>query len=268
MLRSFTTFLLLILLFACSQQKSSENERNEEAIPLINVSYVDEYPHDTDSFTEGFLFHNGKLFESTGAADLPQTRSLFGIVDLETGKIDVKAELDRDKYFGEGITVLDGRIFQLTYRSKTGFVYDENTFEKIQEFIIPSKEGWGLTTDGQLLIMSDGTDQLTFLDPVSLAVTKKVSVKENGYAKTRLNELEYVNGYVYANVWMTNEIVKINPSHGEVVGKIDLTSFANDAKNVFSNSLEMNGIAYHPERKSFFITGKLWPKIYEIRIAM
>lgn len=268
MKKLFTVIFLSLLLVACNKQKSSEHTYEKESIPLIYVSYVDEYPHDTDAFTEGLLFHNGKLFESTGATDLPQTRSLFGEVDLETGNIEVKVELDREAYFGEGIVFLNGRVFQLTYRSKTGFVYDENTYQKIQEFTIPGKEGWGLTTDGNYLIMSDGTDKLTFLDPISLKVYKEISVKENHYAKESLNELEYVNGYIYANVWMTNEIVKIDSKDGKVVGRIDLTPYATDAKNSFYNSMEMNGIAYHPYRESFFITGKLWPKIYEIKIAM
>lgn len=268
MKKLFTAILLPLLLVSCNKQKSSEHTYKDDAVPSINSSYVKEYPHNTDAFTEGFLFHEGKLFESTGATDLPQTRSLFGEVDLQTGNIEVKIELDREFFFGEGIVFLNGRVFQLTYKSRTGFVYDDKTYQKIQEFTIPSKEGWGLTTDGDFLIMSDGTDKLTFLDPISLSVSKKISVKENNYAKENLNELEYVNGYIYANVWKTNEIVKIDSKDGKVVGRIDLTSYATDAKNSFSASMEMNGIAYNPDRQSFFITGKLWPKIYEIKIAM
>lgn len=268
MKKLFAAIFLPLLLVACNKQKSSEQEYNIESTPSIDVSYVQEYPHDTEAFTEGLLFHDGKLFESTGATDLPQTRSLFGEVDLGTGNIEPKVELDREKYFGEGIAFLNEKVFQLTYKSKTGFVYDEKTYQKIQEFTIPSKEGWGLTTDGNFLIMSDGTDKLTFLDPISLSVSKKISVKENHYAKQNLNELEYVDGYIYANVWMTNEIVKIDSKDGKVVGRMDLTSYALDAKNSFRDLMEMNGIAYNPDRESFFITGKLWPKIYEIKIAM
>ncbi len=268
MKKLFTAIALPLLLVACNKQKTSEQESSTESTPLIYHSYVDVYPHDTNAFTEGLLFHEGKLFESTGASGLPQTRSLFGEVDLSTGGIEVKVELDREKYFGEGITFLNGQVFQLTYTSRIGFVYDEKTYQKIQEFTIPSKEGWGLTTDGHLLIMSDGTEKLTYLDPISLNVSKKITVTENGAAKQNLNELEYVDGYIYANVWMTNEIVKIDAKDGKVVGRIDLTPYATDAKNTFPDAMEMNGIAYHPDRKSFFITGKLWPKIYEIKIAM
>ncbi|MEM7552253.1 MAG: glutaminyl-peptide cyclotransferase [Bacteroidota bacterium] len=259
--------LIVILLIGCKKQKPSEKISNEGFILTMSVSHVREYPHDTNAFTEGFLFHEGKLYESTGATDLPQTRSLFGEVDLETGDIDVKVELSRTQFFGEGITFLNGQIFQLTYKSRVGFIYDAKTYEKIKEFTIPSEEGWGMTTDGQSLIMSDGTHKLTYLDPVSLGVSKRVSITENGIAKEHLNELEYVNGFIYANVWMTNEIVKIDLKNGKIVGKIDLTSYATDAKNTFQNSLEMNGIAYNADRESFFITGKLWPKIYEIKLS-
>lgn len=252
-------------MIGCTRKTSEKASTEEDSIPSLNVSYVGEYPHDTNAFTEGLLFHSGELYESTGATDLPQTRSLFGIVDLQTGAIDVKVELDREQYFGEGITILNGRIYQLTYQSQIGFVYDDSTYEQLQKFTIPSEEGWGLTTDGNSLIMSDGTDQLTYLDPVSLAVTQKLSVKEKYFSKQKLNELEYVNDFIYANIWMTNEIVKIDTKDGQVVGKIDLTPYAADAKNSFPNAMEMNGIAYHPDRKSYFITGKLWPKIYEVR---
>lgn len=261
-------FMLLTHLLIGCNQKSSEKASKEEPIPSIYVSYVDEYPHDTHAFTEGLLFQNGELYESTGATDLPQTRSLFGIVDLSSGEIEVKVELDKEKFFGEGIVILNGRIYQLTYKSRIGFVYDEETYQKIQEFRIPSKEGWGLTTDGTNLIMSDGTDKLTFLDPLSFNTSRTLSVKEKYYAKDNLNELEYVDGYIYANVWMTNEIVKIDTNDGKIVGKIDLTSYATDAKNSFPDAMEMNGVAYNPDRESFFITGKLWPKIYEVKLSM
>lgn len=235
-------------------------------IPIIDFVYIKSYPHDTTSFTEGFLINNGKLYESTGATkELPQTRSLFGIVDLTTGKIDKKVEIDK-KYFGEGITFLNGKVFQLTYKTKIGFVYDTITFKRIKEFTFPSKEGWGLTTDGTNLIMSDGTYELTYLDPVTFQTVKKVSVTENGCAKGYLNELEYIKGYIFANIWTTNTIVKINPTNGAVVGKLDLNSLVFEIKNIYPNSLEMNGIAYDSITNRIFVTGKLWPKIYELQI--
>lgn len=255
----------LTLYTACDKNNRSEKIR-ESSIPQLKVSFLKAYPHDINSFTEGLLFHDGKLYESTGSPDLPNTRSILGEVDLITGKIDVKVELDREKYFGEGIVYLDDCCYQLTYKARICFVYDANSYEKIQEFTIPSDEGWGLTTDGKYLIMSDGTHKLTYLDPLSFKVVRKLSVTEDHVVKPNLNELEYVDSYIYANIWMTDEIVKIDPKDGKIIAKLDLSTYTKDAKGTNPNAEEMNGIAYNPERSSFFITGKLWPKLYEIRI--
>jgi len=261
-------FLIIFSLFSCiGNSDNSNNNITTKAIPIIDFAYIKSYPHDTTSFTEGFLINNGKLYESTGATrELPQTKSLFGIVDLTTGKIDTKVEIDRIKYFGEGIAFLNGKIYQLTYKTKIGFVYNATTFKKIKEFTFPSKEGWGLTTDGISLIMSDGTYELTYLNPITFQTVKKISVTENGYAKDYLNELEYIKGYIFANIWTTNTIVKIDPTDGKVVGKLDLSSLAYEAKNIYPGSLEMNGIAYDSIANRIFVTGKLWPKIYELQI--
>jgi glutamine cyclotransferase len=236
------------------------------AVANLNYSLISSYPHDINSFTEGLLFYNNDLFESTGATpDLPQTRSLFGIVDTATGKISVKAELDRNKYFGEGIAFLNGKVFQLTYTTKIGFIYDAATFKKIGQFTLPGKEGWGLTTDGKNLIMSDGTNILTYLDPTTLQVVRSMPVSENNYAKDNINELEYINGYIYANIWGTNTIVKIDPSTGKINAKLDLSALAEKAKSAYRGSLEMNGIAYNSATDKIYVTGKMWPKIYEIK---
>lgn len=269
-IRLISFFLAAFLISACDKSNGSTEASNKgSTIPIINSSYSTYYPHDTTSFTEGFLIHNGDLFESTGSPrGLPQTKSLFGKVDLKTGKIDTKVELDREKYFGEGITFLNGKVFQLTYKAKVGFVYDAVTFKEIRKFTLPSDEGWGLTSDGINLIMSDGTNRLTILDPNSIKVIRRISVTENGYVKNNLNELEYINGYIYANIWTTNIIVKIDPNDGKVVGKLDLTSYANEAKSIYPRSLEMNGIAYDSATGKILITGKLWPKIYEIKINL
>jgi len=263
-------FAIAFLLFGCNGGRNNSGNTNttKATTPIIDYVLVNSYPHDTTSFTEGFLIHNGEIYESTGASlDLPQTKSLFGIVDLTTGKIDKKVEIDRVKYFGEGITILNGKLFQLTYKTKVGFIYDATTYKKIGEFTFPSKEGWGLTTDGTNLIMTDGTNSLTYLEPNTLGVIKTISVSENGYSTDNLNEVEYINGYIYANIWNTNTIVKINPSDGKIVSKLDLTSLANEAKNIYSGSMEMNGIAYDSIRDRIFVTGKLWPKIYEIKFS-
>ncbi len=265
-MRFFLYFAVLAMLLACNNSKTPTTEK--ASTPILNFSFVNSYPHDTNAFTEGFLFHDGKLFESTGATqELPQTRSLFGIVDLQTGKIDVKAEIDRNKYFGEGIAFLNGKVYQLTYQSKVGFVYDASTFKKMKEFPLPTAEGWGMTTDGKNLIMSDGTEKLTFLDPSSLQVTKTLTITENGYATNNINELEYIKGFIYANIWQTNTMVKIDPSNGVVVAKFDLSALAYQAQSIYTGSLEMNGIAYDSTTNRLFVTGKMWPKIIEIEIG-
>jgi glutamine cyclotransferase len=238
-------------------------------IPEIKFTVEKQYPHDINSFTEGFLFHDGKLFESTGATEnLPQTRSLFGIVDLKTGKIDVKAELDRNIYFGEGIVILKDKVFQVTYKNQMGFIYDAKTFKNIGKFNYTNKEGWGLTTDGNSIIMSDGTSYITYLDPTSFAVTKVLDVAENNYVLVNINELEYIKGFIYANIWMTNTIVKIDPNTGDVVGKMDLTSIAEECKTKNPGAAEMNGIAYDSISNKILVTGKLWPTIYEIKFPL
>lgn len=242
---------------------------DEPPVREIQFTVVNKYPHDITSFTEGFLFYDNKLFESTGATrELPQTKSLFGVVDLKTGKISVKAELDKNIYFGEGIVILKGKVFQVTYKNQMGFVYDAKTFKNIDTVSYTNKEGWGLTTDGKSIIMSDGSSYLTYLDPDSFTVTKVLAVKEGNYDLIYLNELEYINGFIYANIYTTNNIVKIDPATGKVVAKIDLSSLSKESKIQNPNALEMNGIAYDSISKKIMVTGKLWPTIYEINFPL
>ncbi len=234
--------------------------------PIITYSMVSAFPHDQNSFTEGLLVHNGQLFESTGSPQsLPNTKSLFGITDLKTGTIAVKGELDKAKYFGEGIVIFGEKIYQLTYQTQVGFIYDLKTFKKLGEFTYPSKEGWGMTTDSASLIMSDGTSTLTYLDPASQKVVKSLIVTENGNAVANLNELEYINGFIYANIWTTNAIVKIDPTDGKVVGKLDLYQLAQEAEKGNPNAAEMNGIAWDAAKDKIYVTGKMWPSIYEVK---
>jgi len=233
--------------------------------PIISYTLVNTYPHDINAFTEGFLFHEGKLFESTGAPEnLPQTKSLFGIVDLKNGKIDTKVEIDKSIYFGEGISILNNKIYQLTYKNQTAFVYDAKTYKPLGKYSYQNREGWGLTNDGKNLIMSDGSNYLTYFDQ-NFNVTKTLDVSENGYAVDYLNELEYINGFIYANIYQSHEIVKIDPSTGNVVGKLDLTSLFQTSKTKDINSLETNGIAYDSISDKILVTGKMWPSMYEIK---
>lgn len=272
--RHFYIQLFVILFFvSCDSPKKEESNTNSQdntpKTPVINYTVVGTLPHDSTSFTEGLLIHNGQLFESTGATEnLPQTKSLFGSVDLKTGKINVKAELDRTKYFGEGICFLNNKVFQLTYKNQTAFVYDAKTFKPKGQFSYLSKEGWGLTTDGRSLIMSDGTNNLTFLNPETYQITKTISVSENNFAVDYLNELEYINGFIYANVYTTHHIVKINPETGNVVAMLDLEDLFLEAQKRYRFSLETNGIAYDSIQRKVFVTGKMWPFIYEIKFPL
>jgi glutaminyl-peptide cyclotransferase len=256
----------------------------------INFAVVKAYPHDTGAYTEGFLFHDGQLYESTGTEyiSMPHTRrSLFGSVDLATGKIDPKAELDRTKYFGEGIVFLHDKVYQLTWKTKIGFIYDAKTFKKIGEFTFPSKEGWGMTTDGKYIIMSDGSSNISYLDPdsthpeqveivyddsskivktlPSFKLVRILGVRDNNGYVGDINELELIKGYIYANVYTKNNIVKIDPSSGMVVGLMNFDSLVSEAKSKYADAEYFNGIAYDSTTGKVYVTGKLWPNIYEIK---
>ena len=267
------SLLVSMILFSCGTEKPQDIKKIDETpvveapeTPIISYSVVNSTPHNINSFTEGFLFHEGKLYESTGAPEnLPQTKSLFGIVDLKTGDIQTKVEIDKSIYFGEGISILNDKIYQLTYKNQTAFVYDAKTYQPIAKYSYQNKEGWGLTTDGKNLIMSDGSNYLTFFDE-HFNVTKTLDVSENGYAVDFINELEYIKGFIYANVYTTSTIVKIDPESGQVVGKIDISNLFQTCKSKNMYSLETNGIAYDSISGNIFVTGKMWPTIYELKL--
>ncbi len=240
----------------------------KKTVQTINYTVVKKHPHDVGAFTEGLFFYKGKLFESTGAPDhIPSTRSTFGIVDTATGEIQVKAELDRNVYFGEGIAAINDKIYWVTWQNQRGFIYDANTFQKTGQFNYNNKEGWGLTVYNNMIVMSDGTYNLTFFDPADMSVVKTLAVTKDGYGLDHLNELEFINGHIYANVWMSNIIVKIDPESGRVVGQLDLSALYNEAKTINPRLGEMNGIAYDPDNNRVLVTGKFWPDMYEIRFA-
>ncbi len=236
------------------------------AIPVLEYTVANTLPHDTTAFTEGLLIHDNKLFESTGSPDnMPELKSVLGIVDMKTGKLDAKVELDKKAYpFGEGMVILNGKIYQVTYKEQTGFIYDAKTFKKIGQFNYSNKEGWGLTTDGTHIIMSDGTNNLTYFD-AEMKPVKTLAVNENGYAADALNELEYIKGFIYANIYTTGYVVKIDPKTGNVVAKINFTPMNYDMRNLNPNALEMNGIAYDSIADKIYVTGKLWPKLFEVK---
>lgn len=276
MKKLFTPLIILLTLMACNSNTpdASGNPTIEPAPPLIGYTVINSYPHDTGFYTEGLEFHDGVLYESSGAGSAdtdgqkPPYPSAFGIADLKTGKVDRKVNLDNNVYFGEGITFMKGKVYQLTWQNHIGYIYDAKTFKKLQEFSYPG-EGWSLTHDSTHLIMSDGSSNLQFIDPNNIGTSLKaqsiVGVTDNNGPVANVNELEFVNGFIYANQYTTNYILKIDPSNGKVVGKLDVSSLATEAKQKFSGAEYTNGIAWHPETNSLYVTGKLWPKIYEIR---
>jgi glutaminyl-peptide cyclotransferase len=263
-MKNYLVIFLAIFIFNCTKStKTTEAEATTEVeavpvIPTINYAVKAYYPHDNSLYTEGFLVHDGKLFESSGG-----TRSDVGISDLTTGKFDKKVELNKDVYFGEGIIIFKNKLYQLTYTNQLGFIYDPKTYKQIGKFTYTNKEGWGLTADNTSIIMSDGTDKLTFMN-AEMKPLKTVAVTENGIAKTNINELEYINGYIYANVYTENIIVKIDPQTGNIIGKIDLSSLAYEAKNKNPNADVLNGIAFDATKNKIYVTGKYWNNIYEI----
>ena len=263
---------LVLFLIACNSNVSTETDnhltKENASTPIINYALVNTYPHDTTSFTEGLLIYKGQLYESTGSPEnMPLTKSLFGTFDIISGKINTKVMLDRNKYFGEGITFLNEKVYQLTYQNKIGFIYDAKTFKKLGEFHIPGKEGWGMTTDSTYLIMSDGTNLLYYVDPIDFKTIKTILVENKKGPGMKINELEYINNFIYANVYETNSIIKIDPGSGKIVGLLDLVSLANEAKARYPGSMEMNGIAYDPVSRMVYISGKMWPTLYRIQFA-
>lgn len=230
--------------------------------PSITYAVKEKLPHDTSFFTEGLEFYRGKLIESTGL----EGKSKLVQYDLATGKVDKEIDLAATS-FGEGVTVFRDTVYQLTYRESKINVYDVRDFRKLKELTL-NREGWGLTHDSTSLIATDGSNNLYFHEPGTFKLVKKVEVTEGGSPATNLNELEYINGFVYANQWQYNYILKINPATGEVVAKMDLSSIVQQEEAINPNAMELNGIAYNPDTKKFYITGKNWSKIYELQLDL
>ncbi len=218
---------------------------------------VNAYPHDTNAFTQGLVFDNGMLYESTGLNGYSSLRC----VKLETGEV-LQYHALASQFFGEGLTVFGDAIIQLTWQSNTGFVYDKNTFDLLGTFFYPT-EGWGLTNNGTHLIMSDGTPNLYFLDPETFIVVDQVSVHDSAPVGM-LNELEYIDGEVYANIWKEERIVIIDPKSGQVTGWIDLSGICGTSDHDANNVL--NGIAHDLKGDRLFVTGKRWPTLFEIKL--
>lgn len=257
-------------------EQPTTNNQQPTTVTHYRYKVIKTYPHDPQAFTQGLEYADGILYEGTGLYG----QSVLTKRDLESGKVLKRERLPR-QYFGEGITIFRDRIFQLTWQSQTGFVYDKTTFRLMKEFKYPG-EGWGLTHDGKQLIMSDGTAGLRFLDPNTLAETRRVTVRDNGRDVTQLNELEYVapppsgvvdsdsqpraaGPQIFANIWSSDSIVVVDPNTGQVTGWLDLTHLWPLADRP-NQEFVLNGIAYLPKSNHLLITGKCWPKLYEIEL--
>ncbi len=278
MLRHCILLLLIISLFGCGNNNSSGDYDN--SLPVTNFSNIpppvpvifkvtNVYPHDPASFTQGLEYYNGKIYEGTG--ELKQSK--LRILNLKTGVPEFSHTISDPKIFGEGISILNGKLYQLTWQNNKIFEYNLNDLSKPIRTFTWSREGWGATNNGRELIISDGTSQLYFTTPDDkdgqIKINKIISVKDNRGLVDSLNELELINGYIYANRWLTDDIVKIDTSNGYVVGKMNLAGIMKQyAPNVvLSDGSVLNGIAYDSTTKKLFITGKDWPKLFEIELV-
>lgn len=221
---------------------------------------VRQFPHDPAAFTQGLVFHEGYLIEGTGR----RGRSSLRKVEIETGRVVERVDIS-PRLFGEGIAIHEGRVYQLTWTSGLGFVYDLDTFEVVQQFRQVT-EGWGLTSDGEHLIQSDGSRNLYFLDPATMQPIRSVEVHDADGFIDQINELEYIDGEIYANVWHSWEILRISPHDGHLIGRIDMRGLLNTTELPDPESV-LNGIAYDPATGRVFVTGKLWPKLFEVRFV-
>jgi glutaminyl-peptide cyclotransferase len=241
--------------------KSSPSPDRAPDRRALQISYevVNSYPHDPTSFTQGLVWADGGFYESTGQYGESKLRRL----EFPTGKVLKQNRLDPE-LFGEGLALVDTRLIQLTWQSHRGFVYDKDSFKLLQEFKYDT-EGWGLTFDGTNLILSDGSSDLFFLDPQTFKPIRKLGITMNGQPVTELNELEYIDGEIWSNVWQTDLILRINPATGQVASFLNLKGILAPSDRKGSENV-LNGIAYDREQKRIFITGKLWPRIFEIKI--
>jgi len=267
--RVFLCLFLTVCAASCqsSQTNSSPTQASAPAvaqtpaklIPVFTATVIKTYPHDPKAFTQGLEFFDGHLYESTGRTGQSTLREYL----LESGKVLRKVNLPENE-FGEGLTIFDGKIYQLTWLSKKGFIYDQRTFKKMGEFPI-SSEGWGLTHDEASLILSDGSNQLKFIDPVNFTPTRTLEVYAGSEAVTKLNELEYLHGQIWANIWHDSRIARIDSQSGQVLSWIELAPLVNKEQREGEDVL--NGIAYDATADRLVVTGKNWPELIEIKVS-
>lgn len=258
-MRAAGVVALVLTAAALSFARMSAQSRPAPAPALLKVQVVRAYPHDRNAFTQGLVWRDGVLYESTGLVG----RSSLRKVDLSTGAVTQQTTVPAP-YFAEGLADVGNRLLQLTWQHGRVFVYDKKTFNRVGELAYQG-EGWGLCYDSRSLVMSNGSDALTVRDPQTFAVTRTIRVTQAGRPLDRLNELECVDGAIYANVWMTDSIVRIDPKTGHVTARIDAAGLLQPAERLGVDVL--NGIAYDPADKTFLITGKLWPRLFRVKFV-
>jgi glutaminyl-peptide cyclotransferase len=242
--------------------KASPASAPQEQIPVYSYEVVNTFPHDSEAFTQGLIFHDGALIESTGL----ERHSTLRRVELQTGKVLQKVDVS-PFYFAEGMTLFDGKIYQITWKGQKGFIYDPKSFQKTGEFEYDG-EGWGLTHDADSLILSNGSNELRFLDPSDTRKIKRtLRIFDQGKPLAEINELEYVKGEIYANVWHQDRIARIDPLDGKIKGWIDMSGLLKPSE-VTDPEAVLNGIAYDETGDRLFVTGKLWPKLFEIKLKL
>jgi glutamine cyclotransferase len=274
-LKNLFTLAVFFIVASCTSNNSNDVEYDKSIAPVslpvpqpITFTVDAVYPHDNKAFIQGLEFYNGKLYEGTGEPN----QSSLRIVDIKSGVPEKKYTIADPKIFGEGVSIFNNKIYQLTWQNNQVFVYNLNNIFKPVETLKWNYEGWGLTHDNKSLIISDGSDKLYYVLPDDTAkemkIQKILSVADNHGAVDSLNELEYINGYIYANRWYTNDIVKIDTANGHVVGKITMTGLLQQYAPDYqaSDSDVLNGIAYDSTTKKLYITGKNWPKLFEVRL--
>ncbi|MBN1474095.1 MAG: glutaminyl-peptide cyclotransferase [Syntrophaceae bacterium] len=250
----------LLIIFCSAQCFAADFYFKNTKAPISTINVINIYPHDPEAFTQGLFYRNGFLYESTGLLGTSTLRK----VDLVTGNILDKIKLS-ENYFGEGITYLNNKIYQLTWKNKRGFIYDFRTFKKTTEFNYDG-EGWGITADDKYLYMSNGTAVISCLDPKTLKIIRKINVHDGQLPVININELELINGEIWANVFMESVLVRVSPITGKVLGWVDLSPLYNKIPKYYSVDV-LNGIAYDRSNNRIFVTGKYWPHIFEIKLA-
>jgi glutaminyl-peptide cyclotransferase len=255
----FALIVSCVLLPKVVAQPASRPPQSKR-VPTYTFKVVHVFPHDSQAFTQGLVYHDGFLYESTGL----NGRSSVRKERLETGEVLQHTDLVPN-YFGEGIAIVDDQVFQLTWRSQTGFVYKLSDFSFVRRFSYPG-EGWGLTTDGHDLYMSDGSAEIRVIDPAGFREKRRIKVHDGGTPITELNELEWIEGEIFANVWQTDRIARISPATGKVTGWIDLKGLLSPLYKLEEGAV-LNGIAYDAKGKRLFVTGKLWPSLFEIQLV-